>query len=198
MKKVLMMLAVAVLAFGVGQAQAAPIVIDFAGFSGGSVVVNGGTYTGSNIPVGFLQLINTPQNSGSYTTNAVMNFAYGGGDNWVNIVGGFAPAGLEDGSILLSGTFSSFNVGATPNGISIQAGGPDTKNPVLLTFAGLPVDTQFVLFGMTMDMSTDTSGVSKAISSSMSNTAVPDPGSTLLLLGMGLTGLVAVRRRWRR
>jgi hypothetical protein len=28
--------------------------------------------------------------------------------------------------------------------------------------------------------------------------SVPDPGSTLLLLGMGLTGLVAVRRRWRR
>jgi hypothetical protein len=29
------------------------------------------------------------------------------------------------------------------------------------------------------------------------NVAVPDPASTLLLLGMSLTGLVAARRRWR-
>jgi hypothetical protein len=27
--------------------------------------------------------------------------------------------------------------------------------------------------------------------------AVPDPGTTLLLLGMSVTGLVAARRRWR-
>ena len=188
---------VALLLFGgASVANAAAIIIDFGGgVAGGSVVISGNRYTGSGILVPLVQLINTPQNAGSYTTNAVLSFVYEFGvANQVTIIGGFAPANIANGSTLMTGTFTSFNAMGTPSGIRIEGIGNDTKHRELVAFAGLPSNTIFQWNAFTLIASTNTPGTYLPFSTDVGNTAVPDAGSSLLLLGMGLVGL----RMWRK
>jgi len=202
MKKRVVIVAVALLALGVCQAQALPVVIHFGpgdAPTAGVVTKAGSLYTGDGILLPMMQLINTPLNHDRYLTDAVLSFGYDGGQtNWVEVTGGFAPAEIEGGSVLLAGSFTDFHVTGTSFGIFVQGAGADTMHPLLLAFAGLGLDTPFELFGMSMAVRTSHPGVYDAFSTGIANTAipsVPDPGSTLLLFGMGLAGLAAIKRR---
>jgi hypothetical protein len=180
-------MAAAAIAFAPGLSYAVSI-IDFSGQAGGTVTVSGGDAVGANISISHVQGTETPLNSGPQfvVTNGVLDFDTVAGT--LSIHGGVAAAGIANGSLLLSGNISSFSV--TPNvaGISFTATGLDTKNADLVAFFGLPRDTKFAYFGFSIAATTVTAGTYRAVSTDITNTAVPEPAS-VLLLGSGLAGI---------
>jgi hypothetical protein len=100
---------------------------------------------------------------------------------------------------LLQGTISDFSskIATTGGGFSvyeISAIGVDTKSPDLLTRLGLNPATPFELFAFSLWLPLGGSG--PALSTSVVNTSVPEPGS-LLLLGSALGGVGLLVRRLR-
>jgi hypothetical protein len=115
----------------------------------------------------------------------------------VTINGTIPAAGIDFpyNTTLLTGTFANFEVERTAYGIKLDMGGADVKNPTLLAWLGLYIGTPFSMDGWTMAAATQNPNVYTTFSTDISNTAVPEPGS-MMLLGTGLFGLVgAIRRR---
>ena len=195
-------------------ANAAPVIDWNTGGAGegGTISWDGTNLVGSEIPLGFMSIVNAPTGNGVYPVTgtasgqggggfASLDFNTGaGGDNFITIMGcvpdlniGINAGGDCEPVALMDGTFNSWMT----NGHGLLNGsGVDTKAAELLEAINFPADLPWEFFGFALTTETMTPNGTPfdVISTDIKNTAVPEP-ATMMLLGTGLLAAFRARRR---
>ena len=205
MKKLLIAASAAVI-FGLASSTSAfALVLDFrdanAAGTGNISPLGGGNWQGVGIGMDQLAVFNGALTL--YDLDGAVACAPCGGTTAASLdfntltgtfsITGSVPSLGVGNTVLLDGTISSFTAG--PGGASgtteINFRGSDTKDPELLIALGIDPELPFNFGGFTINMTADGTPISVDIP----NSAVPEPG-TVLLMGTGLAGLGLLR--WRK
>ena len=187
----------------------AVVVIDFGtGFGGAGGTVNiGANITGSGIFIDTVTITGAPVNNGVFDVEGagVCGDAVGGCGllsfdknlNTITLVGSIPALGILAPINLLTGNLAGGVNVVINNGVtgSITAAGSDQKARELLLAIGVDPLTGFAFFGFVTGVNGSGGGSPyTAISTDITNTSVPEPGS-LVLIGFGLAAVAAIQRR---
>ncbi len=176
---------------------------------GGVITIVGGDIAGAGVPINSLTVTGGTLMDGLFNVSGAvvcttlipgdiscgsLDFDTGIASNFITITGGVAGLGIADGTVLMTGTISSFVLAQSSLN---QATGPDVKDPGLLVVLGIG-GLNFNFFGFSLSTGGGCApGVALcAISTDILN-SIPEP-TTLGLFGIGLLALGFMSRRRKR
>ena len=203
--------AVAVVLALVPSVASALALIDFgtgdAGFGGTITLTAGGNFLGTAIPLESLATSGTSP-SGTFDlsgpiaagndasdTNGAAQFDFDTTAKTFTVFGGVPSLGIISNQTLLTGTISSFSYSILGNILQLAVNGTDAKSVDLLTALGIPTDAKFAFASFELAaVATGAANTYTATSVDILNQQVAEP-FTMVLLGTGLLGLAALRRK---